>query len=112
LELYHANAKKRQDPDLPFEFAVIMVEASKTLPVPKLTPAKVEKAIDKREDFIEGESAKSLGIPFFIYTHDVDSTSQAMSTLTSVVTEVAVPTPRPRPQQRRASAHWPHQNSS
>ena len=56
LELYRANAKKTQDPDLQFEFAVFMVDASKTLPVPELTPGNVmdvEKAIDKREDLIK-----------------------------------------------------------
>ncbi|KAF8476303.1 hypothetical protein DFH94DRAFT_804320 [Russula ochroleuca] len=84
LELYHANAKKRQDPDLPFEFAVIMVEASKTLPVPKLTPAKVEKAIDKREDFIEGESAKSLGhVDTHISSHRSGSTDSSSSSSTA-----------------------------
>jgi TPR repeat protein len=56
LELYRANAKKTQDPDLQFEFAVFMVDASKTLPIPELTPGNVidvEKAIDKREDLIK-----------------------------------------------------------
>lgn len=56
MELYRANAKKTQDPDLQFEFAVFMVDASKTLPVPELTPGNVmdvEKAIDKREDLIK-----------------------------------------------------------
>ena len=56
LELYRANAKKTQDPDLQFEFAVFMVDASKTLPVPELTPGNVmdvEKAIAKREDLIK-----------------------------------------------------------
>jgi TPR repeat protein len=56
LELYRANAKKTQDPDLQFEFAVFMVDASKTLPIPEPTPANVmdvEKAIDKREDLIK-----------------------------------------------------------
>ena len=56
LELYRANAKKTQDPDLQFEFAVFMVDASKTLPIPELTPAnviEVEKAIEKREDLIK-----------------------------------------------------------
>ncbi|KAH9984073.1 hypothetical protein BJV74DRAFT_776304 [Russula compacta] len=56
LELYRANAKKTQDPDLQFEFAVFMVDASKTLPIPELTPANVmdvEKAVEKREDLIK-----------------------------------------------------------
>jgi len=56
LELYRANAKKTQDPDLQFEFAVFMVDASKTLPIPELTPGNVmdvEKAVEKREDLIK-----------------------------------------------------------
>jgi uncharacterized protein len=56
LELYGANAKKTQEPDLQFEIAVFMVDASKTLPIPELTPANVmdvEKAIDRREDLIK-----------------------------------------------------------
>jgi len=56
LELYRANAKKTQDPDLQFEFAVFMVDASKTLLIPELTQANVmdvEKAIEKREDLIK-----------------------------------------------------------
>ncbi|KAH9047024.1 HCP-like protein [Lactarius deliciosus] len=50
LELYRANAKKTQDPDLQFEFAVFMVDASKTLPIPELTPGN---AVEKREDLIK-----------------------------------------------------------
>jgi hypothetical protein len=41
---------------LQFEFVVFMVEASKTLPIPELTPASVtdvEKDIDKHEDLIK-----------------------------------------------------------
>ncbi|KAF9018099.1 HCP-like protein, partial [Hymenopellis radicata] len=38
LELYRANAKKTQDPDLQFEFAVFMIDASKSLPIPENTP--------------------------------------------------------------------------
>ena len=56
LELYRANAKKTQDPDIQFEFAVFMVDASKTLPMPEPTPANVmdvEKAVEKREDLIK-----------------------------------------------------------
>ena len=41
LELYRANAKKTQDPDLQFEFAVFMIDASKTLPIPVETPGNV-----------------------------------------------------------------------
>ncbi|KAH8099904.1 HCP-like protein [Cristinia sonorae] len=55
LELYRANAKKTQDPDLQFEFAMFMIDASKTMPIPVQTPGnvmEVEKAIEKREDLI------------------------------------------------------------
>ncbi|KAJ2918377.1 hypothetical protein MD484_g2000, partial [Candolleomyces efflorescens] len=60
LELYRANAKKTQDPDLQFEFAVFMIDASKSLPIPKLTPANVmdvEKATEKREDLVREATA-------------------------------------------------------
>lgn len=56
LELYRANAKKTQDPDLQFEFAVFMIDASKSLPVPIQTPGnviEVERAVEKREDLIK-----------------------------------------------------------
>ncbi|KAF8203879.1 Sel1 domain-containing protein [Pholiota molesta] len=55
LELYRANAKKTQDPDLQFEFAVFMIDASKSMPIPVQTAGNVmdvEKAIEKREDLI------------------------------------------------------------
>lgn len=55
LELYRANAKKTQDPDIQFEFAVFMIDASKTYPIPERTPGNVmdiEKAIEKRENLI------------------------------------------------------------
>ncbi|KAI0347575.1 HCP-like protein [Trametopsis cervina] len=55
LELYRANAKKTQDPDVQFEFAVFMIDASKTMPIPAPTPGNVmvvEKAIKKREDLV------------------------------------------------------------
>lgn len=55
LELYRANAKKTQDPDLQFEFAVFMIDASKSLPIPPNTPGnllQVEKALEKREDLV------------------------------------------------------------
>ncbi|KAH9914910.1 HCP-like protein [Epithele typhae] len=55
LELYRANAKKTQDPDLQFEFAVFMVDASKTMPIPAPTPGNVmdvEKAIAKRDGLV------------------------------------------------------------
>ncbi|KAI0057739.1 HCP-like protein [Artomyces pyxidatus] len=60
LELYRANAKKTQDPDLQFEFAVFMIDASKTLPVPTPTPGnvmEVERAIEKREDLVREATA-------------------------------------------------------
>ncbi|KAG6333150.1 hypothetical protein ID866_5946 [Astraeus odoratus] len=52
LELYRANAKKTQDPNIQFEFAVFMIDASKTHPIPAPTPGNVieiEKAIEKRD---------------------------------------------------------------
>lgn len=55
LELYRANAKKTQDPDLQFEFAVFMIDASKSLPIPQQTLGnvmEVEKALEKREDLV------------------------------------------------------------
>lgn len=55
LELYRANAKKTQDPDLQFEFAVFMIDASKTMQIPAETPGnvmEVEKAIAKRNELI------------------------------------------------------------
>ncbi|KAF8633544.1 hypothetical protein AX15_001347 [Amanita polypyramis BW_CC] len=55
LELYRANAKKTQDPDLQFEFAVFMIDASKTWPVPPNTPGNltvVEKALEKRDNLV------------------------------------------------------------
>ncbi|KAF7337537.1 hypothetical protein MSAN_02227000 [Mycena sanguinolenta] len=55
LELYRANAKKTQDPDLQFEFAVFMIDASKSLPIPVETAGnvmEVEKAQEKRDELI------------------------------------------------------------
>ncbi|EGO05370.1 hypothetical protein SERLA73DRAFT_43858 [Serpula lacrymans var. lacrymans S7.3] len=55
LELYRANAKKTQDPDLQFEFAVFMIDASKSFPIPTPTPGNVmeiEKAVEKRENLV------------------------------------------------------------
>jgi TPR repeat protein len=55
LELYRANAKKTQDPDLQFEFAVFMIDASKTYPIPEPTPGNVmdiEKAVEKRDNLV------------------------------------------------------------
>ncbi|KAJ7269385.1 hypothetical protein B0H12DRAFT_1009595 [Mycena haematopus] len=55
LELYRANAKKTQDPDLQFEFAVFMIDASKSLPIPTETAGNVmdvERAQEKRDELI------------------------------------------------------------
>lgn len=55
LELYRANAKKTQDPDIQFEFAVFMIDASKSFPIPAPTPGNVmeiEKAIVKRDNLV------------------------------------------------------------
>ncbi|KAL0951917.1 hypothetical protein HGRIS_008571 [Hohenbuehelia grisea] len=55
LELYRANAKKTQDPEIQFEFAVFMIDASKSMPMPIPTPGnvmEVERAQEKREDLI------------------------------------------------------------
>ncbi|KAF7347541.1 Sel1 domain-containing protein [Mycena venus] len=55
LELYRANAKKTQDPDLQFEFAVFMIDASKSLPIPVETAGnvmEVERAQEKRDELI------------------------------------------------------------
>ena len=55
LELYRANAKKTQDPELQFEFAVFLVDAAKHWPIPALEPSgvniiEIEKAQNKRDD--------------------------------------------------------------
>ncbi|KAI6031303.1 HCP-like protein [Pisolithus microcarpus] len=55
LELYRANAKKTQNPDIQFEFAVFMIEASKSVHIPDPTPGNVveiEKALEKRDNLI------------------------------------------------------------
>ncbi|KAI6133655.1 HCP-like protein [Pisolithus croceorrhizus] len=55
LELYRANAKKTQNPDTQFEFAVFMIEASKSVNIPDPTPGNVveiEKALEKRDNLI------------------------------------------------------------
>lgn len=60
LELYRANAKKTQDPELQFEFAVFMIDASKSLPIPPSEPGnliQVEKALEKREDLVKEATA-------------------------------------------------------
>jgi len=55
LELYRANAKKTQDPELQFEFAVFLIDAAKHWPIPALEQSgvnviEIEKAQDKRDD--------------------------------------------------------------
>lgn len=60
IELYRANAKKTQDPDLQFEFAVFMIDASKTWPIPPNTPGnliEVERALERRENLIHEATA-------------------------------------------------------
>src|ERR1700761_695222 len=55
LALYRANAKKNQDPEVQFEFAVFMIDASKSFPIPIETPGnviEVEKAVQKRDDLV------------------------------------------------------------
>jgi len=57
LELYRANAKKTQDPELQFEFAAFMIDASKSLPIPALMPnnaniVEIEKLTDRRDDLL------------------------------------------------------------
>ncbi|CUA67441.1 Protein SKT5 [Rhizoctonia solani] len=39
LELYRANARKSNDPDVQYEFAMFMIDASKSLPLPRPTAA-------------------------------------------------------------------------
>lgn len=53
LELYRANARKSNDPDVQFEFAVFMIDASKSLPLPPPTGGnqiEIEKVEEKREE--------------------------------------------------------------
>ena len=60
LELYRANAKKTQDPEIQFEFAVFMIDAAKSLPIPVETPSnviEVERAVEKRDDLIREATA-------------------------------------------------------
>lgn len=57
MALYRANAKKSSDPDIVFEFAAFMLEASKTIVVPPADPTysnqlEIEKANEKREGYI------------------------------------------------------------
>lgn len=54
------NAKKTQDPDVQFEFAMFMIDASKTMPIPAPTlgiTMDVKKAIAKREEFVREATA-------------------------------------------------------
>lgn len=53
LELYRANARKSNDPDVQFEFAVFMIDASKSLPLPPATGGnqlEIEKVEEKRDE--------------------------------------------------------------
>ena len=57
LALYRANAKKSSDPDMVFEFAAFMLDASKTIVVPPADAAysnqmEIEKANEKREGYV------------------------------------------------------------
>ncbi|KAI0739339.1 hypothetical protein BC629DRAFT_1616082, partial [Irpex lacteus] len=55
LELYRANAQKTQDPDVQFESAVFMVDASKTMPIPAPIPGNVmdvERTLKTRDDLV------------------------------------------------------------
>lgn len=57
LALYRSNAKKTSDPDLIFEFAVFMLDASKSLAIPpadanRSNQLEVEKAAEKMESLI------------------------------------------------------------
>lgn len=55
LEMYRANAKKTQDPEVQFQFAVFMVDASKSLPIPAETPGNVieiERVLEKRDELV------------------------------------------------------------
>ncbi|KAH7338855.1 hypothetical protein B0J17DRAFT_571175 [Rhizoctonia solani] len=53
LELYRANARKSNDPDVQYEFAMFMIDASKSLPLPPATGGnqlEIEKVEEKREE--------------------------------------------------------------
>lgn len=55
LALYRANAKKTNLPEVQYEFAVFMIDAVKSLPIPTLATAgqiEIEKITEKREDMI------------------------------------------------------------
>lgn len=58
LALYRANAKKSSNPDIIFEFAVFMLEASKSVVVPPADPTysnqlEIERANEKREGYVK-----------------------------------------------------------
>ncbi|KAG8803725.1 hypothetical protein FRC17_006128, partial [Serendipita sp. 399] len=58
LALYRANAKKSSDPDVVFEFAAFMLEASKSIVVPPADSTysnqlEIEKANEKRESYVK-----------------------------------------------------------
>ncbi|KDN44857.1 hypothetical protein RSAG8_05330, partial [Rhizoctonia solani AG-8 WAC10335] len=53
LELYRANARKSNDPDVQYEFAMFMIDASKSLPLPASNGGnqlEIEKVEEKREE--------------------------------------------------------------
>ncbi|KAL5640255.1 hypothetical protein ACGC1H_007504 [Rhizoctonia solani] len=53
LELYRANARKSNDPDVQYEFAMFMIDASKSLPLPPASGGnqlEIEKVEEKREE--------------------------------------------------------------
>ncbi|KAF8314047.1 HCP-like protein [Clavulina sp. PMI_390] len=55
LALYRENAKKTNLPEVQYEFAVFMIDAVKSLPIPTLATAnqlEIEKVSEKREDMI------------------------------------------------------------
>lgn len=55
MTLYRENARKTNNPEIQFEFAVFMIDAAKGLPIPTLqtaTQIEIEKVTDKREDLV------------------------------------------------------------
>lgn len=58
MALYRANAKKSSNPDIVFEFAAFMLEASKSIVVPPADSTysnqlEIEKANEKRENYVK-----------------------------------------------------------
>lgn len=58
MAMYRANAKKSSDPDIVFEFAAFMLEASKMVTVPMPDPSysnqlEIEKAQEKRDSYVK-----------------------------------------------------------